>query len=281
MLKDAKGRWTAHSMMTSNEGSLGAQLGGKNTFLVMLLMTDAAKGMLTNSVVDFGGEAGGTGGNSSGGVALMQFKDVTIEELPPTPGAPTWESLGGVEAARKLAPPAPKKAAPTKSAAAPDTQATKTGRDISYNASGVEAQSPEDQRQSFKLPPGFEIELVAAKSEGIGKFVAVDWNARGDGVEAEVELIFPAEFKARLAQRVVAVLRAGMALGEVGGVRGDLVGDDAVFHVFLVRQAEVFLGCDVTKHRTAIPADHRRADAAGDVVVTQFNLDKTFQIQLA
>ena len=44
--------------------------------------------------------------------------------------------------------------------------------------------------------------------------------ARSDGVEAEVELIFPAEFQARLAQCVVAVLRAGMAFGEVGGVRG-------------------------------------------------------------
>ncbi len=88
--------------------------------------------------------------------------------------------------------------------------------------------------------------------------------ARGDGVEAEVELIFPAEFEARLAQRVVAVLSAGMAFGEVGGVRGDLVGDDAVFHVFLVRQAEVFLGRDVAEHRAAIPTNHRRADAAGD-----------------
>ena len=105
--------------------------------------------------------------------------------------------------------------------------------------------------------------------------------ARGDGVEAEVKLVFPAEFKARLAQRVVAVLRAGMAFGQVGGVGGDLVGDDAVFHVLLVRQAEMFLGRDVTKHRAAIPANHCRADAAGDVVATQFNLGKTFQIQLA
>ncbi len=44
----------------------------------------------------------------SGGVALVQFNDITIEELPPTPGAPTWESLGGVEGAMKLAPPDPK-----------------------------------------------------------------------------------------------------------------------------------------------------------------------------
>jgi hypothetical protein len=33
-------------------------------------------------------------------------KDVTLEELPATPGVPTWEKLGGVEAARaKVAPP--------------------------------------------------------------------------------------------------------------------------------------------------------------------------------
>src|ERR1035438_425627 len=37
----------------------------------------------------------------------------------------------------------------------------------------------------------------------------------------------------------------------------------------------------IAKHRATIPAGHRRADAAGDVVVTQFNLGKTFQIQLA
>ena len=74
---------------------------------------------------------------------------------------------------------------------------------------------------------------VLAPSCGQGFVVEL---ARGLGVEREVELIFPAEFKARLRERVVAVLRAGMAFGEVGGVRGDLVGDDAVFHVFLVRQ---------------------------------------------
>ena len=109
-----------------------------------------------------------------------------------------------------------------------------------------------------------------AEVGGLGAFLRQGFVvelARGHGVEAEVELIFPAEFKAGLAQRVVAVLRAGMALGQVGGVRGNFVGNDAVFHVLLVRQAEVFLGRDVAKHRAAIPANHRRADAAGDVVV--------------
>jgi hypothetical protein len=30
----------------------------------------------------------------SGGMALVQFKNVQIEELPPTPGAPTWQQVG-------------------------------------------------------------------------------------------------------------------------------------------------------------------------------------------
>ena len=39
--------------------------------------------------------------------------------------------------------------------------------------------------------------------------------ARLVGVEAEVELVLPAEFEARLGERVVAQLRARVALGEV------------------------------------------------------------------
>ena len=37
--------------------------------------------------------------------------------------------------------------------------------------------------------------------------------------------------------------------------------------VVLVRQAQVFLGRDVAQHGAAVPADHGRADAGGDVVV--------------
>ena len=86
-------------------------------------------------------------------------------------------------------------------------------------------------------------------------------------VEAKVELILPAEFEPRLAQRVVAVLCAGVALGQVSGVGGNLVGDDAFLYVLFVWQAKVFLRGDVAEHRAAVPADHRGADAAGDVVV--------------
>jgi hypothetical protein len=40
-----------------------------------------------------------------------------------------------------------------------------------------------------------------------------------------------------------------MALGEIGRMRRDLVGDDAVAHVLAVRQAEVLLRRDVAEHR--------------------------------
>jgi hypothetical protein len=48
------------------------------------------------------------------------------------------------------------------------------------------------------------------------------WNfARGFRVQAEVELVFPAELEARAADGVVAQARGRVALGEVGGVGGD------------------------------------------------------------
>jgi hypothetical protein len=48
----------------------------------------------------------------SGGIALVQVKDVTIDPLPPTPGAPTWDKVGHPKArepnaAKKKAAPAP------------------------------------------------------------------------------------------------------------------------------------------------------------------------------
>jgi hypothetical protein len=61
--------------------------------------------------------------------------------------------------------------------------------------------------------------------------------ARGLRIERKVELVLPAELEARLAERVVAVRAPGVALGEVGGVRGDLVGDDALLDVVAIGQA--------------------------------------------
>jgi hypothetical protein len=45
----------------------------------------------------------------SGGMALVQVKDVRIEELPPTPGAPTWQQVGLPKAREPKQKSAPKK----------------------------------------------------------------------------------------------------------------------------------------------------------------------------
>ena len=87
-------------------------------------------------------------------------------------------------------------------------------------------------------------------------------------IEPEVELVLPAELEARLGQRVIADLRAWVALGEVGRVRGDLVRHDAVLDVDLVGEPQMLLRCDVAKHRGAVPADHCGTDRRGDVIVS-------------
>jgi putative membrane-bound dehydrogenase-like protein len=71
----------------------------------------------------------------SGGKFLVQFKDITLEELPPTPGAPAWP----------------------------------TG----------DERSPENEKASFQLPDGYEIELVASEHEGVGKPITVAWDHSG------------------------------------------------------------------------------------------------------
>src|SRR2546426_6436714 len=62
--------------------------------------------------------------------------------------------------------------------------------------------------------------------------------ARRLRIEREVELVLPAELEARLRERVVPLACARMALREIRGVGGDLIGDDAVLHVLLVRRSE-------------------------------------------
>ena len=104
-----------------------------------------------------------------GGNTTVQVKEVFIEELPTTPGAPTWQSLGGVEGQRAKLSANPK----------PPTQNPKSQKDISYNVNDAVPKTPEEEQKTFKLPEGFEIELVAAESEGIGKFVTVDWDQKG------------------------------------------------------------------------------------------------------
>ena len=61
--------------------------------------------------------------------------------------------------------------------------------------------------------------------------------ARSVGIEGELEVLLPVERGAGLGQLVVAVARAGNAQRDVGRVRRDLVGDAALLHVVLLRQA--------------------------------------------
>ncbi len=39
-------------------------------------------------------------------------------------------------------------------------------------------------------------------------------------IEGQIELVFPTEFESGFADCIIPILRAGMAFGEVGGVRG-------------------------------------------------------------
>ena len=93
--------------------------------------------------------------------------------------------------------------------------------------------------------------------------------ARRLGIEREVELVLPAKLEAGLADCVVPLARARVPLGDVGRVGRDLVGDDAVLHVLLVRKPEVLLGGHVAQHGGAEPADHGGADGRGDVIVAR------------
>jgi SH3 domain-containing YSC84-like protein 1 len=67
MVKDAKsGLWSPPAFLSANEGSLGFQIGGQQSFVVILLMNTNAIRALAESNFNFGGEASGTAGNSTG-----------------------------------------------------------------------------------------------------------------------------------------------------------------------------------------------------------------------
>ena len=82
-----------------------------------------------------------------GGKAVVQVKDISVEELPPTPPGEIFRGA-----------PEPKKGAK------------------------AEPVSPEEEKARFTLAPGFEMELVVAEDleAGFGKFVTVDWDQHGN-----------------------------------------------------------------------------------------------------
>ena len=90
--------------------------------------------------------------------------------------------------------------------------------------------------------------------------------ACGLRLEGEVELVLSAELETLLSERVVPLARAAVALGEIGGDGGDLVGDDAVLRVLLVGQAEVLLVRDfISRTSRCQLADHCQVDRRGDI----------------
>src|SRR4030095_10674081 len=93
-------------------------------------------------------------------------------------------------------------------------------------------------------------------------------------IEAEVELVLPTKLKPRFAQSIVAVLRAGMTFCEISRVGRELVGYDAFLYVLFVRQTEMFLWRNVTKHCRSVPAYHRRADTRRNVIVARCDVGR-------
>lgn len=68
LVKDAKtDKWSPAAFLTANEASLGFQIGGEQSFFVILLMTTNSTRMLIDQNIEFGGEARGTAGSGSAG----------------------------------------------------------------------------------------------------------------------------------------------------------------------------------------------------------------------
>jgi lipid-binding SYLF domain-containing protein len=63
------GAWGSPAFIKANEASLGVQAGGEQNFYVILLMDDRTARRLTEANFKFGGEARGTAGDASGGIA--------------------------------------------------------------------------------------------------------------------------------------------------------------------------------------------------------------------
>jgi lipid-binding SYLF domain-containing protein len=65
LVRDKSGNWGSPGFMKASEASLGFQIGGQQSFIVILLMTTNALAMLTDHEFTFGGEASGTAGKSN------------------------------------------------------------------------------------------------------------------------------------------------------------------------------------------------------------------------
>jgi lipid-binding SYLF domain-containing protein len=67
MVRGKSGKWGPAGFVQGSEASLGAQMGGESSLWVVFLMTTNSIRMVRDSNFEFGGEARGTAGDSSGG----------------------------------------------------------------------------------------------------------------------------------------------------------------------------------------------------------------------
>ncbi|PPS58969.1 hypothetical protein CRX72_26490 [Pantoea sp. BRM17] len=60
-----------------------------------------------------------------------------------------------------------------------------------------------------------------------------------------------------------------MPFGQIGGVRGDLVGNKPLLDILFIGQPEVLFRRYIAEHGAAKPANHRRANTGGEVVIAR------------
>jgi SH3 domain-containing YSC84-like protein 1 len=63
------GEWGPVAFYRANEGSIGFQIGGQQSFVVILMMNAEGERLLTDPSFEFGGEARGTAGDQSAGAS--------------------------------------------------------------------------------------------------------------------------------------------------------------------------------------------------------------------
>ena len=68
MVRNKSGKWSAPAFFSATEASLGAQIGGQQSFVVILLMNTNAVSLLTQGIFKFSGDASGTAGDSHASV---------------------------------------------------------------------------------------------------------------------------------------------------------------------------------------------------------------------
>ena len=76
MVKDAGLKnWSPVAFLKANQASFGAQIGGEENFYIILLMTSNSTWRLIDPKIEFGAGAGGTAGQTSGGVGTKTTSD--------------------------------------------------------------------------------------------------------------------------------------------------------------------------------------------------------------